>query len=396
MVRGGLPLRHAVSGLIVMGVLLATLISVAAFFSVRQLVSQAALVDRTNVVAAGLERLLSAVTGIQNGGRGYVITGDTAFLAPYHAGRSSLVADTTELRSLIVDPDQRAALDRVIPLIEEQRVRVDRLIMYRRTRGFAAAKQFVTAGGVQAVTDSIRAQVADMKARQANLLGRRQEQSAQTRRIIALSALLALVLTAGLALAGAVVSSRLIHQRDHALHERERFFQTSLDMLCVCNKDGYFVDVNEAWRSVLGYTPQQMRASPFLDFVHPDDRDKTVEEFGKLLAGEDSLLFENRYRTANGEYLRILWSSTFDDSAGVIYGAARDVTELKRAQEEVRQLAGLLPICASCKKIRDDSGYWNQIESYIRSHSQAEFSHGICPDCAKRLYGEFLDDPALA
>jgi hypothetical protein len=52
----------------------------------------------------------------------------------------------------------------------------------------------------------------------------------------------------------------------------------------------------------------------------------------------------------------------------------------------VRTLSGLLPICASCKKIRDDQGYWTQIELYIRDHSQAEFSHGICPDCAERLY----------
>jgi len=49
----------------------------------------------------------------------------------------------------------------------------------------------------------------------------------------------------------------------------------------------------------------------------------------------------------------------------------------------------MLPICAACKKIRDDKGYWNQIESYIREHSEAEFSHGICPDCAKKLYPDY-------
>ena len=62
------------------------------------------------------------------------------------------------------------------------------------------------------------------------------------------------------------------------------------------------------------------------------------------------------------------------------------IEELQSALDNVKQLSGLLPICASCKKIRDDNGYWNQIESYIRDHSEAEFSHGICPDCAKRLY----------
>lgn len=65
------------------------------------------------------------------------------------------------------------------------------------------------------------------------------------------------------------------------------------------------------------------------------------------------------------------------------------ILELTEALSEVKKLSGMLPICASCKKIRDDKGYWNQIESYIGDHSEAEFSHGICPDCAKTLYPEF-------
>lgn len=62
------------------------------------------------------------------------------------------------------------------------------------------------------------------------------------------------------------------------------------------------------------------------------------------------------------------------------------IFHLQKALSEVNQLSGLLPICASCKKIRDDKGYWNQIESYIRAHSEAEFSHGICPACAEKFY----------
>lgn len=62
------------------------------------------------------------------------------------------------------------------------------------------------------------------------------------------------------------------------------------------------------------------------------------------------------------------------------------VNRLEKALAEIKTLTGLLPICATCKKIRDDKGYWNQIENYIESHSQAMFSHGICPDCANRLY----------
>jgi hypothetical protein len=60
--------------------------------------------------------------------------------------------------------------------------------------------------------------------------------------------------------------------------------------------------------------------------------------------------------------------------------------ELRDSLSQVKKLSGLLPICASCKNIRDDEGYWREIEFYIGSRSEAEFSHGICPDCAKRLY----------
>lgn len=63
---------------------------------------------------------------------------------------------------------------------------------------------------------------------------------------------------------------------------------------------------------------------------------------------------------------------------------------LQASLDQVQELSGLLPICAACKKIRNDEGYWQQIESYISTHSRAEFTHGICPECAQRLYPEYL------
>ncbi|MCJ7616337.1 MAG: response regulator, partial [Desulfobacterales bacterium] len=66
--------------------------------------------------------------------------------------------------------------------------------------------------------------------------------------------------------------------------------------------------------------------------------------------------------------------------------------ELEKSLAEIKTLRGILPICANCKKIRDDKGYWNQIESYIYEHSEAEFSHGICPECMKKLYPDFVEE----
>jgi hypothetical protein len=68
------------------------------------------------------------------------------------------------------------------------------------------------------------------------------------------------------------------------------------------------------------------------------------------------------------------------------------IAELKKALEEIKTLSGFLPICASCKKIRDDQGYWKQIEVYISEHSEAEFSHGICPECAQKLYPDIYNE----
>ncbi len=67
----------------------------------------------------------------------------------------------------------------------------------------------------------------------------------------------------------------------------------------------------------------------------------------------------------------------------------RLISQLQEALAHVKQLSGLLPMCASCKKIRDDKGYWNQLEAYISDHSEADFSHGICPECVRKLYPEY-------
>jgi two-component system CheB/CheR fusion protein len=109
---------------------------------------------------------------------------------------------------------------------------------------------------------------------------------------------------------------------------------------------------------------------------------------------------EKDVQTAEGLWytMRIQPYRTVDN---VIEGAVIsfiDITERKRVEDalqkafdEIRTLRGIIPICAKCKQIRDDKGFWNQVEVYVRDHTEAEFSHGICPDCAKELYPEFDD-----
>ncbi len=115
--------------------------------------------------------------------------------------------------------------------------------------------------------------------------------------------------------------------------ELERYFASSLDMLCIANTEGRFIRVNPEWEKVLGYSVGELEGRSFLDFVHPEDRTATWEAVAKLETGEDVPSFENRLRSRDGSYRWIEWRSRPMDST--IYAAARDITDRKRAQHEL-------------------------------------------------------------
>jgi two-component system, sensor histidine kinase and response regulator len=125
--------------------------------------------------------------------------------------------------------------------------------------------------------------------------------------------------------------------RKWAADELETFFKLSLDLLCVASLDGYFLRLNPAWTHVLGFDEAELRASPFLDFVHPDDRAATLGALSALTAGSRLINFENRYRARDGSYRWLEWAAAPLVDQGVIYAAARDVTERKRADEALKE-----------------------------------------------------------
>ncbi|HTD45998.1 MAG TPA: ATP-binding protein [bacterium] len=130
------------------------------------------------------------------------------------------------------------------------------------------------------------------------------------------------------------------HQRRRASHikhsRQEHFFLLSLDMLCIAGFDGYFKQLNPAWEKTLGFTREELTAKPFVEFVHPDDRAATVAEAGRLMAGAETVTFENRYLTRDGSYKWLLWSTAVSLEDQLYYAVARDVTERKRADEALR------------------------------------------------------------
>ena len=123
-----------------------------------------------------------------------------------------------------------------------------------------------------------------------------------------------------------------------AAEELERYFSNSLDLLCISSMDGRFVRLNPQWERVLGYPVDELLGRRFLDFVHPDDLQPTIAAIARLRSHQEIESFENRYRHRDGSYRWIEWRSRPIDST--IYAAARDVTERRKSEDELRRLEG--------------------------------------------------------
>jgi PAS domain S-box-containing protein len=177
----------------------------------------------------------------------------------------------------------------------------------------------------------------------------------------------------------------------------------SHELLCMVDLDGRFEYVNGAWKERLGYERSNLLSRRFMDFVLPEDRERTTEAFKRILAGEPLGPFENRYMASDGSTRRLSWRVyTPGESDRHVYGIATDVTESRQAEADRDMLAGQLkstlsgsgalprwiPICSYCRKIRDEEGMWWKFEMYISERTGSDFTHGICEPCAKKLMDE--------
>jgi PAS domain S-box-containing protein len=122
-------------------------------------------------------------------------------------------------------------------------------------------------------------------------------------------------------------------QRKRTADELNRFFNYAPELLCIAAPDGYFKKVNPAFTQILGYTETELLSQPFMNFVHPDDINNTVSELRDATTGRMALSFENRYRTKNGEWRWISWSSSpLLDEEGLVFGYGKDITLAKEAE----------------------------------------------------------------
>jgi PAS domain S-box-containing protein len=179
--------------------------------------------------------------------------------------------------------------------------------------------------------------------------------------------------------------------------------ENAADAIFLENFENKIIDVSKKACDLLGYTREELNGMKLSGIIAPE---KQLDDYGDRIGYElkkyDKMVFEsvNLHKSGKRIPVEVTTSCVSEENDGLVICIVRDLTERKQAEHErerlitdlntalaeVRTLRGILPICCFCKKIRDDQGYWNQIESYLANHTEAEFSHSICLECAKIHY----------
>ena len=185
---------------------------------------------------------------------------------------------------------------------------------------------------------------------------------------------------------------------------RRILFEEAQDGIVVLGQDLKVVEANRSFQNMLGYSREEIQQLHVWDWDVFYPTEKLLREKWPQPPTVRGT-FESRHRRKDGSVYDVEISRNPAPLPEEVqmYCVCRDITERKRLEEslereralflrktmrELNTLRGILPICASCKKIRDDQGYWHQVENYMRDHAEVEFSHGICPECFAKLYPE--------
>ena len=181
------------------------------------------------------------------------------------------------------------------------------------------------------------------------------------------------------------------------------------DSVYLLDKDCRYLYMNKKHMARLGFTGDEYVGRAYGDFHSDDAARELVKEIGKVFETGGPAQHEHRSGRDEKYFLRTLSPVKGPDGKTLAVNiVSKDITRLKRMETErekliselrealtkIKTLKGLIPICAWCKKVRDDKGYWNEIESYVKEHSDADFTHGICPECLKGLTDKELQDEA--
>lgn len=209
-------------------------------------------------------------------------------------------------------------------------------------------------------------------------------------------------------LAALALQNALLFQRaEQSTRDWEATFDAMPDLIAVLDGNHRIVRANKALGAKLGVSPPEVIGLNYYSLVHGTDQPPDVYPSWQALAEGRQYAVEIEKERLGGHFL--VGISPVCDATGSLAGTihvARDITERKLIEEEreqliqeltqalakVKTLSGLLPICARCKNIRDDQGYWHSVEVYVRDHTEADFSHSICPSCMAEMYPWYGSD----
>ncbi len=217
------------------------------------------------------------------------------------------------------------------------------------------------------------------------------------------------LILAFLLLFAVVISVKKARRTEDDLRASEKryraLFENAADAIFILEAEGpgtgRILAANRAAAAMHGYTLEELTRLRITDLDTPESAQRAPELIERIRQGEwirteldhrrkDGTVFPLEVHAGPLDLGERKYILAFDrDISGrrlIEDGREKIIGELKDALENVRTLRGLLPICASCKKIRDDKGYWNRIETYLAAHTDAEFSHGVCPECMEKLY----------
>ena len=294
-------------------------------------------VTQANEVNTSAGDLLSALQDIEIGARSYVLVGDRAYLEPFVSASARIDGVQRTLRSRADDAELRPVVAALDTLVAQRVAIAHHIVDVRERLGAEAGRQAIIDGSDKRVMDDVRRLIDDLRTRNNALLAQHTSEVNREATVIP-----ALIVTSAATSGALLILLFVMVLRESRLRQRaessvDRFFSASLDMLCIAGMDGYFKRVNPAFTLVLGYSSQELLARPFVDFIHSDDLPATLREVEKLSQGEPVISFENRYRCKDGSYRWLSWKTQPVLNEALLYASARDKTEEKRADAELRR-----------------------------------------------------------
>jgi PAS domain S-box-containing protein len=304
-------------------------------------------VRRANEAAARAEDSLRELEGImvtlvdaETGMRGYVITGQESYLEPYDRAVATIDRRMTHLKQLLDGSVPENQIQQLQSAVTDQMAfRKSIVEKIKADGGSETARRSIRIDEGKRGMDDLRKMIEHLESSENRaLVQRRQNSEAMNERTVG-TLLLFVTLAIVLLISGLMLVRHYLVAREKLEEERNRFFTLSDDFYCVAGPDGFFKQVNPAAERILGFSAHELTSRPFLELVHPDDREATQREAEKLAHGERTVYFENRYRTKTGDYRWLLWSAAPAPKDNLIYAVAKDITDHKKTEQRIIQLA---------------------------------------------------------